>query len=189
MADRLYLSYWLRGHSADTMLKQFEKVLSRFPFSQLTRVEAVLRIYAISYSEAPILETLFPGTPDPARIVAAAGEFGHVDSAFQLDCFWDLWGQEAEWQLRPARVLIECFGPEFEQVERGENLRIDFGSESQFLPGERDPGMKMVRANVQSLLRLVHDMDDILPIENRLLWSESGENFAEKLEASLRGSH
>jgi hypothetical protein len=45
----------------------------------------------------------------------------------------------------------------------------------------------MVRANIQSLLRLVHDMDDRLKVERRQLWSESGVNFAERLETTLRG--
>jgi hypothetical protein len=39
---------------------------------------------------------------------------------------------------------------------------------------------------VQSLLRLVHDLEEKLSVERRLLWSESGENFAEKLRESLQ---
>jgi hypothetical protein len=43
----------------------------------------------------------------------------------------------------------------------------------------------MVQSNIKSLLKLVHDLDDALPVETRRLWSESGENFSEKLHQAL----
>jgi hypothetical protein len=43
----------------------------------------------------------------------------------------------------------------------------------------------VIQSNIKSLLKLVHDLDDALPVETRLLWSESGENFAEKLHQAL----
>jgi hypothetical protein len=43
----------------------------------------------------------------------------------------------------------------------------------------------MVQSNIKSLLKLVHDSDDALPVETRRLWSESGDNFSEKLHHAL----
>jgi hypothetical protein len=43
----------------------------------------------------------------------------------------------------------------------------------------------MVQSNIKSLLKLVHDLDDALPVETRRLWSESGENFSDKLHQAL----
>lgn len=185
MADQLYVSYWLRGFTAMGMLPQFEKAIAKLPFSKLTKVEPVLRIYGVSFNEAPVLETAFPNPPDPAAIAASAREFLHDDTCVQLEAAWDLWLHEADWKLQPSRVVIECYAPGFEDAERGENLRIEFGLDSKFLPTPEREALPMVRANIQSLLRLVHDLDEALPVERRLLWSESGDNFASRLEAAL----
>ena len=186
MADQLYLSYWLRGFTPANMLRQFEKALGKFPFSTLTKVEPVLRVYAVSFSEAPVLETAFSNPPKADEIVAAAREFENDDCCFQVETFWDLWSWDNDWSLQPARALLACFGPVFEDSEDGENLRIDFGLEDLFLPSPHSGGVPMVRANVQSLLRLVHDLDDSLAVQRRQLRSESGANFADRLQAALK---
>jgi hypothetical protein len=46
----------------------------------------------------------------------------------------------------------------------------------------------MIQSNIQSLLKLVHDLDDALPVETRRLWSESGDNFSDKLHQALAAS-
>jgi hypothetical protein len=186
MADQLYLSYWLRGFTPLNMLRQFEKTLLKFPFSTLAKVEPVLRVYAVSFAETPVLEAAFPNPPDPAVMMAAAREFENDDCCFQVETFWDLWAWDQDWSLQPARVFLACFAPGFEDSEEGENIRIDFGLEDRFLPSPHAGGVPMVRANVQSLLRLVHDIDDALPVERRQLRSESGANFAERLQNALR---
>ena len=117
-----------------------------------------------------------------------------------------------EWKLAPARVALCCFGPEFNQspsrsgfasVEArrtsviafphpdedaaiGCALEIEFGIDANFLPQPDLPDSpRMIESNIKSLLKLVHDLDDALPVETRRLWSESGENFAEKLHQAL----
>jgi hypothetical protein len=185
MADRLYVAYWLRGFAADNMLRHFEAALRKFPFSKLAEADSLVRLFAVSFSEPPVLEMPVPTPPNPAALVAAGKQFLHGDVCLQLETFWDLWGRDPDWKLRPARVQVACFGPDFEDVGDGENLRIDFGLETGFLPVDGE-GMPMVRANIQSLLRLVHDLDEVLPVERRQLRSESGENFAAKLQEVLR---
>ena len=185
MADRLYLSYWLKGFSPLTALRQYEKVLSAFPYSKLSGADPVFRVHAVSYSEPSLLETPIPGPLDASAVVKIAGEFENPDLAYELSAAWDLWQKEREWKLAPAPVTITGFGPEFER-DLDDHIRINFGLEDQFLPGDEDEsGMPMVRGNVQSLLRLVHDLDENLPVTRRQLWSESGENFAGKLQAAV----
>jgi len=184
MADRLYLSYWLRGFNAASMLRHYERVLQLFPFSKLRRGESQFRIYVLAYSEPPVLDVPVAAPVNAQVVIASAREFQNADACYELESAWDVWNWDQDWKLSPSRVLLTCFGPEFAN-ETGENVRIDFGLDEQFLPGAGED-LRMVRANIQSLLRLVHDLDERLRAERRQLWSESGENFAERLEATLR---
>lgn len=184
MADRLYLSYWLRGFTEHNMLRHFETVLRKFPFSRL-RPQALLRIYAIEAAEPPALEQQLAVPVDPDQVISLAREYHHADCAYILETAWDLWRFEGEWKLRPAPVALACYGPLFPS-ELGEQLRIDFGLESQFLPqADRSAPLAPVRHNIRALLHLVGDLDAALPVERRTLWSEGAENFAERLEAAL----
>lgn len=186
MADRLYVSYWVRGFGPMSMLRHYEKVLQAFPFSKLKRSDSAFRIYALEYSEPPLIEEPVAAPVNPTAVIDSAKEFQNTDACYELEAAWDLWAFDGEWKLAPSRVLISCFGPEFSH-ETDENLRIEFGLDEQFLPGAGGAeGMPMIRANIQSLLRLVHDLDERLRVDRRQLWSESGENFAERLEATLR---
>lgn len=186
MADRLTLSVWLRNHGPLTMVPNFEKLLSLFPYSQLAKVDAVFRIYSVSYTEPILLETPLPLPFSPEDAIHLAREFQSADNCYELSGMWDLWTYGKDWNLAPARITLAIYGPEFER-EQGESLRIDFGLEDQFLPAEDadDLSLPMIRANIQSLLRLVKDIDTRLPVEKKLLWSESGENFAERLQDAL----
>ena len=67
-----------------------------------------------------------------------------------------------------------------------DHLRIDFGLDSKFLPSEEIEGsLRIQQSNLRSLLHLVSEIDKALPVERRLLWSESGANFAEIVEEAL----
>jgi len=184
MADQLYLSYWVRGYTEHNMLRHWERMLRRFPFSRLLP-RAELRVHAISLTEPPVLVRDFPGVLAVEEVLEAASEFLHPDSGFVLDTAWDIWQFEAEWKLKPTRVALNCFGPLFPS-ELGEQLLIEFGPDAPFLPGdERGDQLAPVRHNIRGLLHLVEDLDDGLVVDKRQLWSESGENFAERLEAAL----
>jgi hypothetical protein len=186
MADRLYLSYWIRGFNAISMAHHYERVLRAFPFSKLRRGDSHFRVYAVSFQEPTLLEMPVPPPVEAGSLLAATANLQNPDVCYELDTAWDLWVWDREWKLGPSEVILSCLGPEFEN-ESGESILIDFGLDEQFLPGSaREEGLPMVKANIQSLLRLVHELDDKLNAERRLLWSESGENFAEKLELTLR---
>ena len=67
-------------------------------------------------------------------------------------------------------------------------MRIDFGVDTAFLPDPTLAGStRLIHSNIKSLLHLVHEIEEALPLERRLLETESGENFAEKLTQTLGG--
>lgn len=185
MADRLYLSCWIRGFSEANMLRHFGKMLELFPYSKLAKPGPVLRVYAIEPAEPPLMERAFPLGVEPDAVVDASREFAHADCMVEVDAYWDLWQYDGEWRLDPAAVTLACFGPEFEN-EIGDHLRIEFGIDARFLP---QPGVegsaRMVQSNVRSMLHLVGEIDRMLDLERRQLWSESGVNFAEVLAQAV----
>jgi hypothetical protein len=187
--DRLYLSCWVRGFTETNALRHFGKMLERFPFSKLAKRGPVLRVYAIAYSEPPLLEREFLPDAEPAVILEAAREFMQPDCACEIDAFWDLWQYEGEWKLLPAPVTLTCFGPSFEN-EHGDHLRIEFGLDALFLPMPHiEGGLRMGQSNVKSLLHLVGDLERALDLDRRQVWSESGANFAEVLKQALGTQH
>jgi hypothetical protein len=165
------------------MLRHMSTMLEKFPFSRLSP-GTVLRMHAVNETEPMVFERAFD-EPQPAELVASAKDFLHADAAVEVNAKWDLWQFEGEWKVAPARVSLWALGPAFE-VDRKENLRIDFGIDSNFLPqpGAAD-GALPVQSNIRSLLHLVHELDNVLAVEKRQLWTESGENFAEKLQEAL----
>lgn len=174
MSDRLYLSCTLRGFGEANMLREFGKLLSVFPISKLAKRGPVIRVYAIEHTEPPLVECAFPVDVETTVVIKAAREFAHADCSVEIDTFWDLWQFDNEWKLAPAAVTLLCLGPEFEN-ENDDNLRIEFGVESRFLPIEGVQGsLRMNQSNLRSLLHLVHDLERVLPLEQRRIWSESG---------------
>jgi hypothetical protein len=185
MSDRLYFSCWVQGFSDSNMLRHFGKMLEAFPFSKLAARGPVLRIYAIEYVEPPILERPFDPGVSVADLIAAARDFVQPDCCVEIEAAWDLWQHDDDWKLRPSGVTLTCYGSEFEH-ETDDNLRIDFGLDSKFLPSEEIEGsLRIQQSNLRSLLHLVSEIDKTLPVERRLLWSESGANFAEVIEEAL----
>ena len=167
------------------MLRHWERVLRVFPFSNLTQTASTLRIHAVSLREPPVLERGFENPIDLDAVLAAAREFTASDCLAQLETKWDLWQFQTEWSLTPTRVVLSCLGEMFEDREE-EHLRVEFGPDAIFLPDPELPGAgKMAESNLRSLLRFVHDSDQALTFESRRLWTESGENFAERLQSVI----
>jgi len=185
MADQLYLSLRLRDFSAQNMLRHYEKLLRIFPFSRLTRQASTFKVLAVDYNEPPLVEIPYPPPVPTDSVLAVATDFENPDTCYRLESWWDLWQFQKDWELTPSRVALCCFGPEFEH-ESDDDLSVEFGIDAHFLPQPELPdSVRMVQSNIKSLLKLVHDLDDALPVETRRLWSESGENFSEKLQRAL----
>jgi hypothetical protein len=183
MGDPIFLSLWLRGYSPLALPVYFKKAVKAFPHSKLNP-RGVLRVYALSFQEAPQLEEFFDEEIDAQAAVELAQQFLHEDCAFQLETTWDIYQWDGEWELKPAKVSIEVYGPEFDSA-CGEHMRIDFGPQGLFLPAEQSDQLRPVQSNIRSLLHYVQDLENELSVERRTLWAEDEENFAERLRAML----
>ena len=134
------------------------------------------------------------GPLDVDEVLKALKDYTGEDVAYHVESWWDLWQYENDWVLKPARIALASFGPEFDagtERENGmqEDLRIDFGVDSSYLPAPELPGSaRLIESNIKSLLRLVHELDRALPVETRKLETESGENFADRLQQTLTAS-
>jgi len=182
MPDHLHLSLWLPDKKLLALPAAFSKVLAAFPFSRL-RTELTLRVVAVEFNEPPLLEQEFASADDLDEIVASAREFLHEDTAFQLEAYWDLMRWEGDWRLKPSPVSIEVYAPEFE-APNGEQVNLDLGMEELYTPETESPGsFRAVQGNVASVLHLQRDLENALPLEKRLLWSDSGEDFLARFEA------
>jgi len=185
MSDRLYLSCWVQGFSDSNLLRHFGKMLDAFPFSKLAKNGPTVRVYAISYAEPPILERTYDPGVSVADMMAAARDFVQPDCCVEIEAAWDLWQHRDDWKLWPSVVTLACFGSEFEH-DHDDHLRVDFGLDSKFLPSQEIEGsLRIQQSNLRSLLHLVSQIDKALRVERRLLWSESGANFAEIVEETL----
>ena len=191
VTDQLFLSIWLSRHARPERLRYFEKLLRGFPFSQREQPQSSVTIQAVSSTEPPLLERPMNGPLHLDAVIPIFRDYQGDDVAYMVDAWWDLWQFDRDWVLRPARVALSCFGPEFEsgteRLEREqEDLRVDFGVDSSFLPNDDIPGSaKLIESNIKSLLRLVHELEQTLPVEARRLETESGENFADRLARML----
>ncbi len=191
VTDQLYLSIWLDRHNRASRLQQFEKLLRLFPFSPREQPQSILSIHAIDSTEAPLLERPLNGPIDVADVLPAMRDYQGDDIAYEIESWWDLWQFDEDWELRPAPVALACFGPNFDngtehESAKQEDLRVDFGVDSHYLPRLDVPGgARLIESNIKSLLRLVHEVDLTLPVATRKLETESGENFADRLQQML----
>ncbi|HEX4230655.1 MAG TPA: hypothetical protein VHZ07_18410 [Bryobacteraceae bacterium] len=197
MTDRLFLSIWLERQSRlapqgpKKRLRYLEQVLRLFPLSQRGQPQTIVTIRALDVTEPPLLERPFNAPIDLEQVIETLQDYTGADVAYEVETYWDLWQFDQDWALAPSRVLLSCFGPEFDNgTERGsseqEDLQVDFGVDSHYLPRLDVPGgAKLIESNVRSVLRLVHDIENALPVEKRLLETESGGNFAERLQQEL----
>ena len=175
MPDHLHLSFWLKSVSALLMPATLNKIVAEFPFSKL-RSDVTLRVHALDFTEPPLLERRYA---DPSEIEEP--EFKHEDTAYQLEAYWELWIWDRDWSLAPSPVWLDIYGPAFDSPN-GEQVKIDLGPEDLFLPPpDASAGLRPVQSNLQSVLHLMRDLEGVLAVDKRLLWSDSGEDFASKL--------
>ncbi len=194
MTDQLSLSIWLERGSRANRLRHFETLLRLFPFSQRDQPQSTISVHAVAETEPPLLESPMNGPLDASEVLEELAEYSGDDIAYNVESWWDLWQYDGDWKLGPARVELACFGPAFDNgTDRSageqEDLRIDFGVDSHYLPRPELTGSgRMTESNIKSMLRLVHELDSALPVARRKLETESGENFAERLQQVLTGS-
>ncbi len=201
MADLVYLNLWLNNFSESNMLQHWGSALAEFPVSATLPGVRSLAIYPIRWSETPVLQQSFLEGADVGHVAGLAAEWLHADCAYEVEMNWDLWLQaspEEPGKRRqvPAPVSLTCFGREFEdEGEEGRcDLQVNFGLDYAFIPDPNElaqarttPELEMIQRrtqeNIQQLVGFVHRLERKLPVAKKLLWSESGENLAEKILA------
>jgi hypothetical protein len=202
MADQLYLSLWYANFRFANLPSALERVLQQFAaIGGSDRVKAAT-VYPLSWQESPVYQRVY-GDKDPveesepARAIAAAMEFLHEDYAFEFELLWELWVPEQEgelepiWKREPRVVRVTGFGPEFDEgsFEQNGQVRIDLGTDAPFLQEEvvlDTQTAQYVQQNVQKLVDLTTAIQQNSGAATRLLWSETGENLAQKLIARLQ---
>jgi hypothetical protein len=193
MPDSLHLSLWFPHFEVIEMLPRSVSVMSRFPFSDSRPGIMYLAVHPVSWSEPTVLERRFvPGiSPEAAAVISA--DLLHEDYAYVFEASWDLWSPEEssrEWQRQPSPVKFIVHGKDFDRAEsEAGDIEIDFGLDSAFLHEELDLAPvdeSRLRENVTRLVTFTSDLEKHSGANGRLLWSESGENLAQKLISRLQ---
>jgi len=201
MADQLYLSIWFPNFRLASLPAALVAVLKQFSRTGGSSVVSAAATYPISWNEPPVFQHIYDDEESevaaPERAVAEATEMLHDDYAYEFEAEWELWSpaQQGEldtiWQLEPHTVRMTGFGPEFDEgsYEQNGHIRIDLGTDTVFLQDEveldRDAAAH-VQQNVQRLIDFTNAIEQNIGISSRLLWSESGENLAQKLISRLQ---
>ncbi len=193
MPDPLYLSIWFSDFEADDMLPHALSVMRQFPFSEQQPGVTYLALHPVSWNEPTILEQRFrPGVP-PEQAVLIASDLLHEDYAYLFEAFWDLWivGENDEWTRKPSQVKFLVHGTEFDGgiYEQEGHIQVDLGMDVPFLQDDAPLTIEAaarVRTNVQRLVDFTSKVEKNSGANTRLLWSESDQNFAQKLIARLQ---
>jgi len=193
MSDPLYLSIWFSTFEADDMLPHALAVMRQFSYSVRRPGITYVALHPVSWNEPTILEQRFrPGVP-PEEAVLIASDLLHEDYAYRFEAFWDLWiiAENGEWILQPSQVNFLVHGTEFDGgvYEQEGHIQVDLGLDSPFL--QEDVPMTIeatarVRANVQKLVEFTSKVEKKAGANARLLWSESDQNFAQRLITRLQ---
>ena len=193
MADPLYLNLWFPSFEVDDMLPHALNVMRQFPFSVARPGITYLALHPVSWNEPTILERrLTPGVSAEAAVLIAS-DLLHEDYAYLFEAFWDLWvvTGNGEWTLQPSPVKFLVHGTEFDEgVHQQEgHIQVDLGLDLPFLQEDvplTSEAEVRVRTNVQKLVEFTSKVEKNSGANARLLWSESEQNFAQKLIARLQ---
>ena len=175
------------------MLPHALAVMRQFSYSGQRPGITYVALHPVSWNEPTILEQRFrPGVP-PEEAVLIASDLLHEDYVYRFEAFWDLWiiAENGEWILQPSQVNFLLHGTEFDGgvYEQEGHIQVDLGLDSPFL--QEDVPMTIeatarVRANLQKLVEFTSKVEKQAGANARLLWSESDQNFAQRLIARLQ---
>ena len=194
MPDPLYLSLWFPGFDVEEMLPRALAVMQQFPFSAMQPGISYVALHPVSWDEATILEQRFRPGIAPAEATQIASDLLHEDYAYLFEAFWDLWiltEDGKQWGLQPTGVKFLVHGLEFDDgaYQQDGHIEVDLGLDTPFLhEGVQltDEGEARVRANVQKLVAFTTKAQQSSGASGRLLWSDSEENFAQRLITRLQ---
>jgi hypothetical protein len=194
MPDPLYLSLWFPSFDVEEMLPRALAVMQQFPFSAVQPGISYVALHPVSWDEATVLEQRFRPGIAPSEAVQIASELLHEDYAYLFESFWDLWllaEDGKQWDLQPSGVKFLVHGLEFDEgaYQQDGHIEVDLGLDTPFLhEGVQltEEGEARVRANVQKLVEFTTKAQQSSGASGRLLWSDSEENFAQRLITRLQ---
>jgi hypothetical protein len=193
MADPLYLSLWFPNFELEELMHGALAAIRQFPFSNHRSGVTYIVVQPVSWNEPTVLEQRFSPGLSPEEAVLIASDLLHEDYAYVFEASWDLWMSSTDGQssLMPSLVRFLIHGSEFDDGvnEQQGHLQVDFGSDSHFLQDQiqlTPEAEERVRANVQRLVDFINKVHQYSGANARLLWSESEENFAQKLIGRLQ---
>jgi len=138
VSNRAYLRVWCREVSEATLPGLLLKFLATVPFSRTRPGFTQLVLRAIETAEAPVLERDLRSAPaQPAELIESLGESLQMDSALELEAWWDLWVYDSSsglWAEQPQRLEIVCHAPDFEEglYREAGHFSADLGFEHLF---------------------------------------------------------
>jgi hypothetical protein len=194
VADALFLSLWFPSFELDEMMPRALAVIRQLSFSAGLPGLSYVAIHPVSWNEPTIFEQRFRPGIAPEEAVLLASDLLHEDYAYLFEAYWDLWifdADRGEWSLQPSLVKFLVHGVEFDEgiCQHEGHVEVDFGIDTPFLQDEVQltaEAETRVRANVQKLVEFTNKAEKSSGASGRLLWSESEENFAQKLIARLQ---
>ncbi len=193
MADPLFLSLWFPSFEVEEILPYMLSVLRQFPYSTRAPGVSHLALQPMSWNEATILERQFSPPASSEAAVLAASELLHDDYAYLFEAAWDVWtaAPDQSSQHEPSIVRFVARALEFDDGawEQEGHIQIDIGLDSSFLQEGvllTREAEERVQANVRQLVEFTGKIEKNSGTSGRLLWSESEENFAQKLIARLQ---
>ena len=194
MPDPLYLSLWFPSFDVEEMLPRALAVMQQFPFSAVQPGISYVALHPVSWDEATVLEQRFRPGIAPSEAVQIASDLLHEDYAYLFEAFWDLWllaEDGKQWGRQPSGVKFLVHGLEFDDgaYQQDGHIEVDLGLDTPFLhEGVQltDEGEARVRANVQKLVEFTTKAQQSSGASGRLLWSDSEENFAQRLITRLQ---
>lgn len=202
MADQLYLSLWYSNFRFAELPAALDRVMRQFATVSGSESVRAATVYPLSWQESPIYQRVYnekdpKDQASPEYAIGAATEMLHEDYAYEFEMMWDLWvaergdGLDAAWKQEPRVVRITGLGPAFDEgaFEQNGQIRIDIGSDTPFLQEDVELDSQSagyVKQNVQKLVDLTTTIQKNAGAATRLLWSESGENLAQKLISRLQ---
>jgi hypothetical protein len=201
MADQLYLSLWFPNFRLESLPAALVSVLQQFRVAGGSGRVHAATVYPVAWNESPSYQRIYDEdeveASAPEVAVAEATDPLHDDLAFEFEVKWDLWiaeggaGLDPIWRKEPRVVRVTGFGPHFDQgaYEQNGQIRVDFGTDTPFLEDDVEldqEGIDHVRQNLQKMVEFTNAVQTNSGISSRLLWSDSGENLAQKLIARLQ---
>jgi hypothetical protein len=199
VANYAYLSLWFRDFNIEKGLTHLEKALAHFPVSAqqpgLPAGQAGFRLVVRSLDpgQSPSLEADLLATPADVR--AAAAEFLHDDTTYEVTANWELWlpRGEASWEQAPSPVEFLLAGEKFDAARYGEagHLQVNLGPEQLYLGlSDRAPEtwLRPVRENARRLYAFLRSLHEELPLAESRLWSEGEPDFGARSQQLLSGA-